>query len=281
MFQAIHNASFAITPLHEQAYQLDIAFLDKTGDKLSNNSTIFSQQKGIQSGEILDIYSQNGVSCNPTVNLFQNQANQLFSTQDERGIIKAAKKIKSSKLTGPVVLVLDLKDQEKKYANIEGITQSEKAVCEFYKQGSSNSDYLKRAKKVHSLLKQAPLDFVICEGSLKHDLLHNFSEAEAEWLLSKEGGLLFCQYAEYYMNGFKFGHESTQIHSKKYITPISSKYDSFQAHSKSKVWYPKIYKDVYASEGQFMSTLKPVFSIEGCYEESSGITSISVEVKQS
>lgn len=267
----IYNASFSITPLHEKAYQVDISFLDKGGIKLSDKSVTFYQQNEIPSGNILDIYSQNGTSSDQVVNLFKNHEKQLFTSNDEKGIKKAVAKIKSTKSIDPTVLVLDLKNQDKSYSNIDEITKSEKAVCNFYKKNSVDSDYLPRAKKIHNALKGL-IDFVICEGSLKHDLLQDFSDTQAEWLISKEGSLLFCQYAEFYMNGFKFGQESKSILSTKYIELISPKFNSFKPCSKSTVWYPKSYKDIYSLTGHFMTTLKNVFSIEEQFEKQTDIT---------
>ena len=264
--QGITQSSFLLAPKNSDAYELQLSFLDQQGGPISQKSFIFSQQCPPQEGEIVDVYSQNGSCSEPLLK-------QLFNKSDVAGVNKATRKLKA---LGPVVLVLDLKDENKGYLDEGAIAKSEAVVCDFFQQKAADGAP-KHAKKIHKLF-QKTLDFVICEGSLKTDLLKQFAEPEVEYFQNtQQGAIHFCQCAEFFMNGFKLGQEVRGIASEKYITPISG--HSFEPHQKSTVLYPALYKDIYSVHGKFAQVLKPVFSVNGRFDEESQITEMSVEMK--
>lgn len=264
--QSINKSTFSLTPLNESAYALNIAFSDKDGSLLSTKAFTFIQDPSAKEGEIFDIYSQNGACNRP-----------LFTTKDFKGLQLAASKLQLEKPKHPTVLVLDLKDSNKKYLEGFEIAQHEAVVCDFFQNGKIDPYLSKQAKKIVPLFQgTCPLDFVLCEGSLKKDLIHQFSDTQAEYFLSSsEGPISFCQCAEYFMNGFKFGQEVTGIPADHYIVPISNKV--FHPFQKSTVWYPALYKEIYSPEGEFAKTLKPVFSVSGAFDVKTQITQMSVE----
>ncbi|MBS3905284.1 MAG: hypothetical protein KGZ39_08165 [Simkania sp.] len=279
--QSIHSILFSITKLNEKAYQLDTVFLDATASSVSKKTAVFIQQKPLGPDQTLDVYSQNGKCCDPPSNLFKNKHLQLLTSQDEIGIKSAAQKMQTVESLGLSVLVLDMKDENASYLDRESIIEAEETICDFYKQPSVDPGYLTRAKKVHALFQTTlPLDFVLCEGALKCNILKNFSEPEAEFLLhTKKGAIAFCQYAEFYMNSFKFGQETRDSFAEDYFRPVSSRFDAFQPQSKNTTWYPAAYKEIYSPRGEFFQVLKPIFSISGELDEARAITSISMEMK--
>ncbi|MBX3718925.1 MAG: hypothetical protein KF898_04700 [Parachlamydiales bacterium] len=265
--QSISKSTFSLTPLHESAYALNIAFSGKDGSLLSTKAFTFIQDPSAKEGEIFDIFSQNGVCNKP-----------LFTMNDVKGLKLAAAKLQLEKPQHPTVLVLDLKDSQKEYLDGAEIAQHEAVVCDFFQTGKTDPCLSRHAQKITPLFQGAyPLDFVLCEGSLKKDLVHQFSDAQAQFFLSgSEGPISFCQCAEYFMNGFKFGHAVTGISADHYIKPITNKV--FHPFEKSTVWYPALYKEIYSPEGEFANTLKPIFSIFGLFDAKTKITQMSVEL---
>lgn len=279
--QSIVKSSFDLTYLNEKSYEIDVHFWNVAGCVVSKKSAVFTQVQSVTSGETWDVYSQNGVCCDPILNLFKDKYACLFKHADERGIKKAADYRKGlSQISG--VLVLDMKDQNKKYLDKMTISKSEEVVSNFLKTKKVNADFLPRAKKLHAVFQESlPIAFVLCEGSLKCDILHNFSDVESDYFLNTaQGRVDFCQVAEFYMNGFKFGQEARGIFSEKYFLSTSSCSTSFKPQSKSTVWYPEAYKEVYSLDGPFATVMKPFFSVFGDFDAKSGITSMTLEVKK-
>lgn len=269
---AISNSSFSLTPMNSEAYQLDVQFLDANQQVLSKKSSIFTQQSTPESGVILDVYSQNGVCSN---GLFANPEQALFQSKDEHGIKRAVKLLPSTEHAGPTVIVLDLKDPNKSYLDRDAIAARESAVCDFLSAEATADDVLPRAMKIHKIFKEAlPLDFVLCEGSLKHALLANLSEDEAGYLLQRDP-LAFCKYTEYFMNAFKLGQSTKDLTPVSFFKPVS-KVGAFKPQATSTVWYPKQYKDIYSVNGTFFQTMKPVFSVSG--KEAENISVVNVRM---
>lgn len=259
---AISQCSFSLKSLHEQAYQLKVQFPNG-----SNKIFTFIQQSSLEKGEIVDIYSQNG-ACSASI------LNGLFQKKDVQGIQKAVAKLQEP--LGPSVMALDLHDPNTGYVDCqETIPVCEEAVCSFLKESTADGTTSKSAKKVHALF-QKTLDFVICEGSLKMDLLKGFSPQQVDYFLSAPAS--FCQCAELFMNSFKFGQEVDGILAEKYIKSVSSKFSVFKPYEKSTVFYPAMYKEIYSVDGSFAKGLKPVFSVSGGFDAVSKITTISLEM---
>ncbi len=269
--QAISSSAFSLTPLHQETYQLDVHFLGEDKDILAKKSSVFVQQSPVEAGVTWDIFSQNGVCSD---GFFTSKDRALFHHQDENGIKAAVKKLDGKKLTDPSVVVLDLKDPNRTYLDGEAIGIGEETVCQFLSNDGVGEGVLPRAKKVHQVLKGSlPLDYVLCEGSLKFALLTNFSENEADFFLNRNP-VAFCQYAEFYMNAFKLGQCTKTLSPEALFKPISHS-KPFKPQKTSTVLYPAAYQDIYSVDGPFFQTMKPVFSIKGTVD--GRITSVSVE----
>ena len=165
--------------------------------------------KQVLGEELLDVYSQNGV-C--TADILK-----IFSKKDEQDVRKAVGMLKSK---APTILVLDLRDPETGYKeNSKGtIAKCEQGVCDFFK-AKSYDEAPKHAKKVHSAFTP---DFVLCEGSLKMDLLKcgGFSASEVEYFNTPSGSKSFCQCTEFFMNAFKFGQVAQEKRASCQLTSM-------------------------------------------------------------
>lgn len=278
---SIVKSSFNLNYLNEASYEIEVHFCDVAGSLISKKSAVFTQQHSVTFGETWDVYSQNGVCCDPLLNLFKDKHTSLFKHPDERGIKKAAQ-YRKEVCQSSGVLVLDMKDKDKKYLDKAMISKSEEVISDFFRTKKVDSDFLPRAKKLHGVFQEAlPIGFVLCEGSLKCDILNHFSDVECDYFLNTPAGRVdFCQVAEFYMNGFKFGQEVRGIFSEKYFLSTLSHSTSFKPQSKSTVWYPEAYKEIYSLDGTFAQVMKPFFSVSGSFDAKSGITSMSLEVKK-
>jgi hypothetical protein len=271
---SVDHASFLLEPKKNGSYALQVNFMSAGKLATSSKEFTFTPYQGELSGELVDYYSQNGV-CSPDI------LNHLFSKGDEQGIKKAASKLKPLAGKVPTILVLDLKDPQSGYKpNLEGtVAKCEEVVCAFFKKPQPGVS--KHARKAQALV--AP-DFVLCEGSLKIDLLAKggFSPAEVDYFNSPNGVTSFCQCAEFFMNAFKFGQEAHgpngDFLAGKYIVPISGKAE-FKPYAKSVVFYPALYKEVYSPQGAFAQVLSTAFQIEGMFDAPSKITTLTMQVK--
>ena len=144
--------------------------------------------------------------------------------------------------------------------------KAEQAVVEFFQSqeicGSSNKpNQIKHLFKVHD----RHLDFILLEGSLKADLLRSkiFSDQEAAFLQADPAGKkAFCQFAEFFMNGFKLGHTALGLSLHQYIVPIDRE-RSFVPLKNSFVFFPKSYQKLYALDSPIAQCFQKCFSIEG------------------
>jgi len=281
----ISKSSFSLAPLNESAYELNIHFSNEKGDLVSDKKFTFLQQQSLEEGEILDVYSQNGTTA-PAI------LKHLFEKRDEQEVKKAAAVLKPIVPSGPIMVVLDLQDPHTHYSACsecvdETIAKCEGVVCDFFQKKTLESSLSAHAKKIHKLFQEScPLNFVLCEGSLKMDLLKygGFTDAEIDYFQnSSVGPKNFCQCAEFFMNGFKLGQTvrgaGGYLLPEKFIQPVSSKFTAFKPYQKSTVFYPASYKELYSLEGEFAKVLSSIFCLKGGFNAASKITTISVEKK--
>src|SRR5580704_12258334 len=176
---SINNCTFALKPLHEKAYELNVTFSGPQSGCVSKKTFVFEQHTEPCNPKILDVYSQNGTCPKKIVNhLFSKQKGGLFTEEDEIEIGQAALKWEKEGARGPSVLVLDLKDPHKSYKNQAAIQKCEAAFCDFL-QGKSPAKLSNRSETIQQVFqKNLPVDFVLAEGSLKCKLLTQFSEPE-------------------------------------------------------------------------------------------------------
>jgi len=262
---SIQSSHYALEPLHAGAYQLHVAYFDPKGNALSKKSLIFTQEHPAVVGEVLDVHSQNG-TC----------AKDLFKKKDVKILRWAAAKQAEEKHQGPALMTLDLTDPKGSYLNGAIIHRNEQMVCDFLGSKEAPEEVPSRAKEVHHIFHTTlPLDFVFCEGSLKHALLHhNLSEDEADYWLKDP--IPFCQYAEIFMNAFKLGQTTPGIVPEPFFKPLAGR-TSFSPQTTSTVWYPPLYEKVYALDGLFFQKMRPIFDLSGTRD--GPISSVSVRPK--
>ncbi len=279
MHSIICGSAFSIKSLNEKAYEVNVQFLDVDSHSLSDKSFTFLQEVSVEEGTIWDVFTKNGTCQNKLP----------FSNKDPVFAETVAKKLPES-LLSPLVCVLDLKDPSTGYlpntSSLQSIAKSEAAVCGFFQNNIAEKQASKCAQKMHTLFKSSlPVDFIICEGSLKVELLQQggFTDHEVEYFqTSRSGKDSFCVMAEYFMNGFKLGDTAyspskASFSAQKFIKPISTKFPDFHPYKTSAVFYPPQYKEIYSSEGEFAATLKPVFSAAGDFDTVTEITTLTVE----
>ena len=277
----ITGSTFKVIPLNEGAYQLSVQFSNGQ-ENVSNKTFTFYQLPSVQKGMILDVITKNGIS--------QSQILETFTNRDVKEAKSVTSMLNSTHLSFPKVAVLDLKDSHSHYtpcAECEhSIAVNEQYVCDFFKSSLTPPVQNNPAQKLHHLFHTIlPIDFVICEGSLKQALVKKggFSDKEVEFLYTKVGAVAFCQLAEFFMNGFKTGQTArataSEYLAEHFITPLSSRFPSFKPYQESVVYYPGTYKQIYSPEGDFAQILKPVFSITGDYNQINKITTLSFSRK--
>lgn len=241
--------SFSTHPLHESAYELK---LDFSSQESSFARTFTFLETSPKEGRVQDIFTKNGV-C-------QNYKPSKPLTRKEQGEAEAA-----LPLINPAyqtVAVFDFNDLENRYRYQDSIAATEKSVLNLFQEGQ---------------LKMIPANFLLFEGSLKHDILKQLSETEIAFLNSKPGAKAFCECAEYFMNGMKLGGSPRDFDPHKYI--IGVKNERYKPVQISTVFYPEQYKTVYSVDSAFSMALKPVFQVSGNYDPSNKITTLHVRRK--
>ncbi len=281
---SIHHFSFSLNPLTDQSYDLNIQFLNDQ-DTIVSKITFTFLQAGKGKDTLWDVFTKNG-HCKSSL------LEHLFDKKDEKAAIQASVALKAAPPSGPVVFVLDLQEPHTHYSPCHNCTETiakcEEIVCRYFQSQckSAADSTLKRAKKMHALFHSSlPVDFILCEGSLKMDILKDggFTEREKAFFQSKTGAIAFCQLTEFFMNAFKFGQitmgSTIRFSAERYLHPISNRFAAFQACQISTVLYPSLYKTIYSPSSEFAKALSAVFSVTGEYNNSTGITTLNIARK--
>lgn len=278
MSQKITNCSFNLQPT-DKGYKLQIAFLKKNQEVVSYRNVLFKQKEKAAIGETLDIYSQNGV------HLESGFLKNLFKSGDEKGMKLSAGKFKTIEPLKEgkrvTLITLDIQDSKKCYKNAGDIQKSEDKYVAFLQKKEPPASLSARAEKIQKLFTETfTCDFVLKEGSLKHSMLDLFSNDEKKWLQKEpEGKLAFCECAEFYMTFFKLGYTDDKHTIQDYFVPVNST-ESFKPQTKSTVWYPDSYKDLYAIDSAYSKSVKDVFTLAlAPSEQKSKITAITAGIK--
>ena len=251
MINNFTSVSFTTNSLHDSAYTLSLTF--KSAGNAFVRTFIFLETPPVD-GRVQDIFTKNGV-C------------QTFSPIQPF----TKRELKEAKSTLPLcdplcqtVAVFDFSDSEKRYLEGTNIYKAELSVVSLFQEA-----------KIKALI---PAQFILCEGSLKHDLLKGLSDPEIEFLNSKEGAKTFCECAEYFMNGMKLGGAPREFDFHKYFRGLGN--SPYKPVKVSTVFYPEQYKTIYSPSSPFAETLIPVFSVTGNYSDSTKITTLHVERKK-
>lgn len=248
MITNFSSVSFSTKPLHESAYELSLTFKSQ---ETSFIRTFTFLETSPTAGSVQDIFTKNGVcqAFNPA---------HPFTKRE----------IKEAKATLPLydpllqtVAVFDFSDSETRYIKRNTIDSAEMSVLSLFQDA-----------KIKALI---PAKFILCEGSLKHDLLKGLSDPEIEFLNSTEGAKTFCECAEYFMNGMKLGASPRELDFHKYFRNIGN--EAYKPVKVSTVFYPEQYKTIYAPNSPFAETLIPVFNVTGNYSPHNKITTLHVE----
>lgn len=274
----VNHSSFALSKLHEDSYQLSIQFSNKEkGNLISQNTVIFYQKPPVSNGVVWDVFSKD-CFCDKQI------VKKSFKTNDIELLNQASQHLPYPE-SHPIVAVFDIKHHNKRYLSPE-IADSEKSICKFIQGPKPASE--NNAAKIHSIFHTSlPLDFVLCEGSLKKTLLEEggFDEKAVEYLNSKSGSMDLCQCAEFFMNAFKLGHHAQAnggnvFKSEDYLIPVSNKYTVYPSQNVSTTIYPSKYKNIYAVDGYYASILSKIFTISGSFYDQANLTLMQVKNKQ-
>ncbi len=273
----VSSSSFSLKVLNESAYDFMVHFYDGKGHSVGDAKFTFIQEGNPSEEVIVDVFTKNG-SCSP------NLLSKLFSRSDVKEAKRAALKL-GSQVTSTVMGVLDLKHPEFGYLKGgEWIGDCEKEVCAFFQSSTACGGVSTSSKNLHQLFKSSlPVDFILCEGSLKVDLVQQggFTEGQLSYFHTKPGVVSFCQTAEFFMNAFKLGEVGyagpVSFQGEHFITSVGGK--AFQPCQVSSVLYPPLYKNVYSVEGEFAQVMSSVFSVTGGFDPATQITTLNVEKK--
>ena len=107
------------------------------------------------------------------------------------------------------LMVIDFKDTRVAYDNRDEILKTEKAFAKFLREPPPTGKNTETQAKIHKLIRENGINFLINEGTLKADLLlHTFTDPEQRaFFQNKSNSALLCQLCEIIMNGFKQGRE--------------------------------------------------------------------------
>ena len=189
---AIFSSTFAIGAVKEDIYELSIQFFDninKSGDPVSTKTFTFCPLKSKKESkialeenperiqkELLDVHTQNGYCRSKQL------VKKMVGKSDRENLEHAQKLKKEWGLKARTLMVLDLQDERQGYreSTRSTIAKCEKFVCDFLKSKKSKKSDSAGAKALLSLA----LDYVLCEGSLKVDILQAGDFSKLKWGIS-------------------------------------------------------------------------------------------------
>ena len=172
MIDIIIGSSFSITSLGESSYRLNTHFHQENGS-VHCRFIDFHRTPSLKEATVCDIFTKNGKCASD----FQTSLFKQSDLKDCKGIPHLMMKYSATQY----VAVVDLKDGEGTYHDLKTIQAHEKQLMEFL---SQKTQWGKTAGKIRELLLGQGPFFMICEGSLKHDLLEKFFSKEEIRLLS-------------------------------------------------------------------------------------------------
>lgn len=137
--------------------------------------------------------------------------------------------------------------------------KAEKIALAFF-QSIEPYPHAKSPGKIKNLLTK--LDYILFEGTLKTSIIQSgvFSPEQTDYLQRNTAAL--CQCAEFFMNGFKFGHTALGLSFKDYIIAVDPE-KPFRPFSKSTVLYPESYGELYSLDSPVARCFKNCFKLDG------------------
>jgi len=185
-------------------------------------------------------------------------------------------------------LVIDFKDQTKRYDCLQEISVAEKEFAAFFKGDGSYKD--KTQVDIYNLIRKGKVNFFINEGSLKAGLIKRaFNSEQSDFFQKNEkGSRLLCQLCEVIMNGFKQGCEFVvnehRFNPNDYITVVSNIIDDGEGGDCEELelppirlltLYPNYYQGTYSLNSAYYRLITNIFRTR--HEDKNGTTIITIE----
>lgn len=129
------------------------------------------------------------------------------------------------------------------------------------------------SKSTKKVLRNSPkYNFVLCEGTLKNDLLNSrvFDQYQISYL--NDNVQEFCQLTEFFMHAIKLGQivDGVPLDALKYIHTVNGK--NFKPFKKSVIYFPEEYKEVYKSDGDLHKIYQQVYNVDVSFKNQNGLT---------
>lgn len=186
------------------------------------------------------------------------------------------------------LMVIDFKDSSIAYVNRDEILKTEEAFAKFLREAAPTGKNADTQAKIHKLIRENGIDFIINEGKLKADLLiHTFTDpAQKAFIQNKDNSQLFCQLCEVMMNGFKKGEEivvnGIHYHPNDYITVLNAPSFIYNGQNPPdnqllQTYYPGNYKDTYSKDGLYYSLINKISKVGYHYDNIEKITTITIQ----
>ncbi len=176
----------------------------------------------------------------------------------------------------PKLFVLDIKDKNKKYDDIDDIGETENNIAHFLQNP-------KEMRPMHQQIENGDIRYFIKEGSLKAMLIQRvLGKKQNEFFQGvPKGRMLLCQLCEFIMNGFKRGYQVIgYAEDKSYCFHPAIFFDFAQRleslpTSKAQprlseqilkqplcTLYSGTYEGVYNEDGEYTTALKSLWNVE-------------------
>ncbi len=186
MSNPITSCSFSCQRLNPQVYEYTTNFHDKDNAIVSKRIVEFIAKCGpTGTGNLVDVYSQNGRCFSNPKEILTDKEHHLFGHRDVDALKRAGKKLRLTS-EDRTVLVLDLKDPQGEYLDVDNIQTSEKIVHECLRSPEKPSN--KRVRQAHEVFHTTlPTDYIFNEGSLKTHLIKQLpSDNERKFFLNDQ-----------------------------------------------------------------------------------------------
>lgn len=175
-------------------------------------------------------------------------------------------------------IVIDFKDSQCRYDNVEQIAAVERAFAAFFMQNNSLHG---KAQIIHEVFERTRINYLINEGSLKGALLRKAFTAEQGRFFqeTKElGSRYLCQLCEIIMNSFKQG-SSVEVNGyilkpESFITIIRP-YQVSGDPIKLLTLYPHCYEESYSVNSEYYQLITNAF--RATHERNHDTTIITID----
>ncbi len=206
MATAIESPKFTINP-HSAGFSAQVKIID-------GHEILFERTKELGRGTFLDITSYNG-----EIHAKMSDMCGCKLKKDIQGIGNSVLAYQQGSMRPtegqPVVgtCVIDYRDPShglpQRYSDPQ-IKVVEKALCEQLDLTKKPSFKGQALQSLRGQFKEQDVQYVICEGSIKHDMLYEwkmFTPQEQEFLTSPENSPYLCHTAELFITALRMGYQ--------------------------------------------------------------------------